>query len=155
MKASEKEKVEYSNGDVFEGQLAEGKRVGWGTYLFKSGDHYEGHWEDNLQSGEGVYHFHGKGYYEGQWRNGLPNGQGIFVAKEGPPRPAPAPGLAHHGSEPIMPTRIHSDSLDKYTGSWQDGKHSGYGTAYYSNGDRYEGNFINSGREGKGKYYFD
>jgi len=42
----------------------------------------------------------------------------------------------------------------RYEGNWDFGKKSGEGTYYYKNNERYEGSFVNNVREGEGTYYF-
>ena len=43
---------------------------------------------------------------------------------------------------------------DKYEGDWKNGLKEGKGVYYYKNGNRYEGDYQNDKREGKGiKYY--
>ena len=42
----------------------------------------------------------------------------------------------------------------RYEGDWKNNKKEGKGIYYYNNGDRYEGNFINDKYDGKGVFYF-
>lgn len=42
----------------------------------------------------------------------------------------------------------------RYEGNWEHGKKVGEGTYYYKNNERYEGAFFNNVREGEGTYYF-
>jgi len=39
---------------------------------------------------------------------------------------------------------------DRYDGDWKNGKKEGKGIYYYNNGNRYEGDWKNDLREGKG-----
>ena len=43
---------------------------------------------------------------------------------------------------------------DRYEGEWRNGKKEGKGIYYYNNGDRYEGEFKNNKRDGAGIYYY-
>ena len=44
---------------------------------------------------------------------------------------------------------------DRYEGQFRNGKREGKGIYYFNNGNRYEGYFKNDIREGKGVLYFD
>ena len=45
-------KVEYSNGDFYEGVFVHGKRNGYGKYITREYT-YEGEWKDGVMSGNG------------------------------------------------------------------------------------------------------
>ena len=47
----------------------------------------------------------------------------------------------------------HSHKYDRYEGDFKNDKREGKGVQYYKNGDRYEGDFKNNKREGKGIFY--
>lgn len=51
-------------------------------------------------------------------------------------------------------TSIANGTYD-YKGAVKNGKANGYGTGYFSNGNRYEGNWANGQRSGSGTYYFE
>jgi|GEM_PF-2314487 len=42
-----------------------------------------------------------------------------------------------------------------YSGAVKNGKANGYGVGYFTNGNRYEGNWVDGQREGNGTYYFE
>ncbi len=42
----------------------------------------------------------------------------------------------------------------RYEGEYRNGKRNGKGTYYYANGDKYVGDYVNGDFEGQGKYYF-
>jgi antitoxin component YwqK of YwqJK toxin-antitoxin module len=50
-------------------------------------------------------------------------------------------------------TKIYDDG--KYEGEFKNNKREGKGIFYYNNGDRYEGDYKNDKREGKGILYFN
>lgn len=51
---------------------------------------------------------------------------------------------------------VHTSSNnDKYEGNWKDDLRSGRGIKYYSNGDKYDGEWNNDLKEGKGKDYIN
>ncbi len=45
------------------------------------------------------------------------------------------------------------ESGDRYEGEWKDGKRDGRGTYYSANGDRYEGQWKDNKQHGRGTYY--
>ncbi len=45
----------YQNGDRFEGDSKEGKRIGKGVYYFQNGNVYDGEFNDGKMHGFGVY----------------------------------------------------------------------------------------------------
>eukprot|EP01017_Pseudomicrothorax_dubius_P030645 TRINITY_DN3841_c0_g1_i1.p1 TRINITY_DN3841_c0_g1~~TRINITY_DN3841_c0_g1_i1.p1 ORF type:complete len:468 (-),score=141.04 TRINITY_DN3841_c0_g1_i1:86-1489(-) len=48
------DKKSYPNGDVYEGEIIDGKRIGYGVLYYASGEKkYEGRWEDDAFSGQG------------------------------------------------------------------------------------------------------
>ena len=47
----------FVNGDVFEGEMKDGKRHGSGKYMFIDGDMYAGDWKKDKSHGKGKYMF--------------------------------------------------------------------------------------------------
>jgi hypothetical protein len=48
---------------------------------------------------------------------------------------------------------FHWSNGDKYEGNFVDGKPNGRGIADFTNGDKYEGDFVNGNRTGRGTFY--
>lgn len=62
-------KLKYLNGNVYEGQLLNGKRSGNGTMQFSSGDIYDGMWKnDQMNDFDGHYKFCNGNEYKGSFR---------------------------------------------------------------------------------------
>jgi hypothetical protein len=60
-----KGKIEYANGDVYKGELSDGKPHGWG--VLRSPDaKYEGEWKDGKKHGKGVLKYADGDEYEGE-----------------------------------------------------------------------------------------
>ena len=81
-------RVEYDGGDVYEGEILNGKRHGHGTYTWADGDTYEGDWKDGKRCGWGKLIQYGKSpsgetymkySYDGEWLDGKEHGHGICV----------------------------------------------------------------------------
>jgi hypothetical protein len=117
-------RVEYSDGDVYEGNWQNGQRHGGGTYYYNNGDVYEGNWVNNVKSGYGILHFASGASYMGNFSNGK------FNDKE---------GMMEFASGYV------------YEGEFYDGERTGYGTQTYSDG-YYEGTFYQGLRDGNGVF---
>ena len=48
--ATEIDQITYANGDIYEGEVKNGKRNGHGTMTFKDGTCFMGRWEDDKPS---------------------------------------------------------------------------------------------------------
>ena len=44
--------------------------------------------------------------------------------------------------------------MDRYEGDWKNGIKEGKGIYYWENGDRFEGNWINDNKDGKGIMFY-
>jgi len=44
----------HSNGDIYEGELANGLRHGYGTYIYANKTVYKGHWQNNHKT-DGIF----------------------------------------------------------------------------------------------------
>jgi hypothetical protein len=144
-------KVEWNNGDVFNGTLVQGKAEGRGSMAWrKTGSRYEGDWRNDLQNGRGTMvfgdgtryvgdfvdgHLTGRGRYEyagvgesyeGEVLDGKPHGQGTYTWKSG----------------------------DRYDGAWRAGRKSGQGRYTWTDGSYWEGEYENDERTENGRTVF-
>lgn len=140
---------EYSSDEFYyEGNWSNGKITGQGYMTYPNQDAYEGGFYEGVRSGKGSYKFANGNLYQGQFRDGKFHGVGIFKFKDG----------------------------NRYEGSFNNGKIEGEGTLYlknnititadwdgtdevpewvsihFSNGDIYEGEFINGKPTLNGKW---
>lgn len=60
---------------MYNGEVLNGLRHGYGTYSSPDGVKYEGNWKNGLKSGSGVL-IKGNLKYEGEWRDGYMEGNG-------------------------------------------------------------------------------
>ena len=129
-------RVEYDGGDVYEGEILNGKRHGHGTYTWADGDTYEGDWKDGKRCGWGKLIQYGKSpsgetymkySYDGEWLDSKEHGHGICVEGD-----------------------FGMEKMDKvFEGEWVNGKRQGRFVWYLTNskGGRYidfyeDGNLI-------------
>ena len=79
----------YANGNMYDGQWANGARHGEGTCKYATGDVYEGQWKDSNKHGKGVYKYASGSKYVGQFQNGNNEGRGIMLC-------TPPPSITNH-----------------------------------------------------------
>lgn len=129
-KATSNEAVEYPNGDVYTGELRDGKRNGIGVYTrgstrrrAGSGLRFEGVWveDDRL----------------GSVKVTLTDGQEVLVEYSGRNWNGNGSAVWPNGSS--------------YTGSFVDGEYSGRGTLRYKDGNVYVGEFLDGLPHGRGR----
>ncbi|CAB1447787.1 unnamed protein product [Pleuronectes platessa] len=68
----------YSNSSVYDGEWSEDHRSGWGRMYYENGDVYEGEWMGDKSHGQGIIRFANGNWYEGAWQDGKKNGNGKF-----------------------------------------------------------------------------
>ena len=140
----------YENGDVYEGEIKDGKRNGQGTMTYANGDVYEGTWVDGQRSGEGIYTWADSTeavphFYTGQWEDGKKNGQGTMYFTNG--------GI-YKGE--FIDDLLNGQGVltwtdgDVYKGEFKDGSMNGQGVLTWANGDVYKGEFKDGKRDGQG-----
>jgi len=125
----------YNNSNLkYRGSLKNYEAEGEGIYYSKDYNQtiiYEGYFKKGLPNGNGTkYYYEGNkkiGYYNGSWINSKRSGRGEM----------------HNYKEGII-----------YNGLWKNDKRHGKGKINYTNGDYYEGDFMNGLKEGKGIYYY-
>jgi antitoxin component YwqK of YwqJK toxin-antitoxin module len=98
-------RVDYQNGDQFQGSIAGGVRNGPGSYLIKANSCcYQGEFVNGQREGLGVlYDKNGIKRYDGYWKNNKGHGYGQMFSAKG--------ALI-------------------YKGDFQDGKRHGFGKCY-------------------------
>ena len=111
----------YSNGNVYEGYVVNGKAEGKGKFTWTNGDIYEGNFSNNEMNGKGMLTYANGDRYDGDFVNGKRQGMGILVFANG----------------------------DRYEGQFLDNKIHGQGVLVSSNGERKEGSFANGEFIGK------
>ncbi|CAG9333836.1 unnamed protein product [Blepharisma stoltei] len=117
----------YEDGE-YKGEVKNGKRHGFGKFIWNNGSWYEGEWRNDLRDGEGITCFANGNIYEGEYKLDKKNGKGKFIWADG--------------------SRCHGDC---YEGEFFDDAKNGFGVYYFSHGFIYEGEFKNNLRNGKGK----
>ena len=124
-------KIEYSNGDVYEGQTVKFLRHGEGKLTYGGGDVYEGSFHFNDMEGNGTYTYVSGDCYVGEFSKNQKHGKGTYTWTAG-----------------------SDGTYDTYVGEYVTGKRCGMGIYTWADGTRYEGEFAEDAKDGKGKITF-
>ena len=161
-------RVEYDGGDVYEGEILNGKRHGHGTYTWSDGSFYDGEWKDGKKDGNGkqshpdgscydggwkddkmdgfgVLVYSNQSRYEGHWSEGNENGHGMLTFANGNSYDGEwKDGYENgHGIKKYI-------NVGVYDGEWKDGDENGHGIMKYINGDVYDGEWKDGYENGHG-----
>ncbi|CAF3911005.1 unnamed protein product [Rotaria sordida] len=137
---------------------------------YADGGKYIGYWANNTCNGHGIFTFPNGDRYEGNFKNGHGHGNGtLYTGNIRYWGGLIADRMTDEGDvkclnysldeEPLMNNHINVNYSDyntffsKYIGEFVDNQFHGHGMLAWSNGGRYEGNFINGTRNGYGVYY--
>ena len=60
--------IEYTSGNRYIGETKDGKRHGYGIFLWKEGGAWYGYWQDGSRSGRGIYYKPAGGFTLGSWK---------------------------------------------------------------------------------------
>ena len=114
-------RINNTNGDVYFGQVIDGKPNGQGTFAWASGGRYVGEFKNGLRNGQGTLTFREGSSYVGEFKDDKYNGQGTLTLKD----------------------------ISRYVGGWKDGKKNGQGTSTSSTSS-YVGEFKYDVYNGRG-----
>ncbi|MDY0744553.1 hypothetical protein SNE35_08550 [Paucibacter sp. R3-3] len=163
-------RVEWANGDVYEGPLVRNERHGQGTLTWANGQRYSGEWVHDKATGQGKLHFANGNDYEGSVVDGVPQGEGQLRYASGDIYKGPltqglangrgvytwANGQRYEGEwvndKPNGQGRLRFVNGNLYEGTVVDGIPKGRGRMVFASGDVYEGTFANGLADGEGNY---
>jgi serine/threonine protein kinase len=138
------ERIQYSDGAVYTGQLVDGRRDGLGVVELPSGERQAGEWKDDRLNGLAVLTLPDGRRYEGEWKMQVRDGLGVLYLGDGD-SVAGEQGPNSVNGYAVWRDRDGRDRL----GQWRDGKLEGLG-AEITAGARYDGEFRNGVQHGKG-----
>ena len=139
----------WDNGDVFDGQMLDGKRNGKGRMVWASGQSYDGDWRDDVAVGEGALLLVNGDRFQGQVTDGRPDGRGKMQFATGDVYE----GQFDKGIADVEGVYTQKDG-SRYAGQWKAGLKTGRGTYVWADGQRYEGEWVADKPEGKGTIVF-
>lgn len=141
--------VSYSNGDHYAGGMINNLRDGSGKYTYAAGGYYDGMWKAGVKNGYAIFQNTNGDVYEGNFVNGLIHDtQGKMKFKDG----TSYLGAFTNGKMTGQGTRYYSNGL--YRGAFVDGVREGYGVFEWESGNSYEGYWKNGKRNGQGTFYY-
>lgn len=123
---AEFKRIEYDDGDVYEGETRNGKRHGKGKYTWSDGSFYDGEWKDGKKDGNGKQSHPDGSCYDGGWKDDKMDGFGVLVYS----------------------------NQSRYEGHWSEGNENGHGMLTFANGNSYDGDWVNGEMNGNGIYTY-
>ena len=139
----------WDNGDVYDGQMVDGKRSGKGRMVWASGQTYDGDWRDDVAVGEGAMAFVNGDRYQGQVKDGLPHGRGRMQYSNGDT----FEGQFERSIPDVEGVYTEKDG-SRYTGQWKSGIKQGRGKSVWATGQVYDGDWVADKPEGTGSITF-
>ena len=142
-------RVEWKNGDVYEGPLTHSRRQGLGEIRWANGQRYKGEWVADHPTGRGFMLFANGNQFEGTLVDGQPEGEGKLTYASGDVYTGQIrQGLPHgKGSYAWI-------SGQRYEGDWDHDKPQGVGKMRFANGNQYEGQLVAGLPQGRGRMVF-
>lgn len=138
-------RLDWSNGDYYEGSFKNGLRHGFGILVEqKNTRKYEGSWVLSQKEGKGTETFANGDIYTGEFSRDKFNGHGVLTTKGGFYK-----GNFKDGLKDGIGIMMFKSNC-RYEGHWNRGRFDGRGLYIWSDGRRYEGQWNNGVRTGLG-----
>ncbi len=158
-----KGKYVWSNDQGFyDGQWERGLKHGKGVRLFNNGNKYIGNFKNSEMDGDGIMLYANGDQYVGSWSHGHPQGQGVIKYAHGESYEG---GFLHgfifgSGKYSYIDGGYYEGEFKKMKVNkanglefpYPDGKRNGLGIRVWSNGTRYEGEWVDDKMSGNGTY---
>ncbi len=138
--------MNYTNGDVYEGEWKSNCKSGKGEMIYDNGDIYEGEWEFDHHAEQGKMIYANGDIFEGRWfytpRDGIMKYANGDVYK----------GRFFENIEPNGRGKMIYANGDIYDGYWFQGKKNAQSKMIYSDGSIYEGHWKDDMKHGIGEF---
>lgn len=142
-------RVEWKNGDAYEGALVHSQRQGVGEIRWASGQRYKGDWVGDHATGHGLMVFANGNQFDGTLVDGQPEGEGKLSYASGDVYTGQIHQGLPHGKGLYVWT-----SGQRYDGEWVNDKPQGRGRMRFTNGNQYEGQLAAGLPQGQGRMVF-
>lgn len=142
-------RVEWKNGDAYEGALVHSRRQGAGEIRWASGQRYKGDWAGDRATGRGLMVFANGNQFDGTLVDGQPEGEGRLTYASGDVYTGQIHQGLPHGKGVYVWT-----SGQRYDGEWVNDKPQGRGRMRFTNGNQYEGQLAAGLPQGQGRMVF-
>lgn len=139
----------HRGGNVYEGELVDGARCGWGTYTWANGQRFEGQWEGGQLHGIGLLRRACGSQWLCRFNRGVPHGRLRITWPSGDTLEA---SYADHFLCGFG-RKVTADGT-VFEGNFADGVRNGYGVERRTSGYVFEGNYVNDAPHGQGKKRF-
>ncbi len=148
---SKSKAIEYVQENVYTGEKNEkGEKDGTGKMEYANGDVYEGQWKNNLRNGKGKITFVNKSTYDGTWSKDQITGKGVYTYFNGDVYE----GTFDKGVRTGFGKMTYGNG-DVYEGHWKKNRREGEGKLHYKNGNKFVGHWKKDLREGEGRLVDD
>ncbi|CAA7020782.1 unnamed protein product [Microthlaspi erraticum] len=127
---------EFSNGDLYSGEVKGSLPDGKGKYAWSDGTTYDGDWHEGKICGKGKLMWSSGAKYEGDFSGGYLHGVGTMTSPDESVYSGAWRMNIRHG----LGRKEYCNS-DVYDGSWKEGLQEGRGSYSWTNGNRYIGNW--------------
>lgn len=131
---------------IYNGELKDGKRSGFGTFIYDNGGFYKGQFHNDKLSGEGIYIYPDSRKYAGSFVNNLYDGYGEFTNPDGRWYKGDWKEGEMHG----IGERHDFDGC-WYKGAVRNNKLHGFGEKHERDGTWYKGEFKDNKKYGEGE----
>ncbi|MBW8845934.1 MAG: hypothetical protein JF607_13295 [Burkholderiales bacterium] len=142
-------RVEWKNGDAYEGPLVRSQRQGVGEIRWATGQRYKGDWAADHATGRGLMVFANGNQFDGTVVDGQPEGEGRLTYASGDVYTGQVRNGLPHGKGSYVWM-----SGQRYEGEWVNDKPQGQGKMRFSNGNQYEGQLAAGLPQGQGRMVF-
>jgi hypothetical protein len=138
-------RLEWSNGDKYDGEFVAGKMHGQGVFVDSQGNRYSGEFNEGNFTGSGSFTSSEGFTYVGEFERWRLNGKAVQTDKDGNQWEGNYLNGQLHGAGSF----VGKDGV-QYTGEFRFGQYDGEGKLISAEGDIYEGEFSYGHKHGKG-----
>lgn len=133
-----------SDASVYDGNIIDGKKHGYGTYTF-DGSKYVGEFKDDMADGQGTITWSDGNKYVGEWKDNKRHGTGTVTYADG----SEYVGEFRNGNVEGQGKHSWPDG-EKYVGEWKASQRHGHGTSTQPDGEKYAGEWKYDMKSGQG-----
>jgi hypothetical protein len=145
-------KIQYGNGDIYDGGFENGLRCGYGAFYGESGETYSGHWLCNTKHGYGQIYVPNQYEYDGEWFSDMMHGRGTWTDLNTKcVRTGTWDNNKQNGYGTITESRSY---YILYAGNIVNNSINGIGCVIYRSGASYQGEWRNGRRHGHGRFIY-
>lgn len=139
----------YPNGDIYEGEVKDSVKNGYGMLIYSNGDVYTGNFVDDLKQGRGILKLANGDVFYCCFEKDRMNGKGVCRFASG----AVFDGIFTQDKMCGGSCKYIFANGDSYEGEWSKMTLNGRGILKYKNGDIYVGEFLDGKRHGLGIFH--